>query len=78
MNLNEEFNNNLNKLEQIKKMAESLYNEPMPFNQILFKLFALRDELEMLQESLIEWQEKLKRELYHPCSLPKYEEQKND
>ena len=79
MNLSDRYDKILDNLEAIKKMAESLYNEPMPFNQILFNLYALRDELEMLQGDLIEWQEDLKSELYRSCFLPKAEKgQEND
>lgn len=46
MNLNEEFSKIINNLERIRKMAESLYNEPLPFNQRVNRLLSDMYELE--------------------------------
>lgn len=58
MNLNEEFSKIINNLERIRKMAESLYNEPLPFNQILSDMYELEREINILLYELIDFRDK--------------------
>jgi hypothetical protein len=58
MNLNDEFSKIIDNLERIRKMAESLYNVPLPFNQILSDMYELEREINILLYELIDFRDK--------------------
>lgn len=58
MNLNDEFNSILNDVLNIQIDLRNLYNEPMPFNQILSNMYELEEEIDTLRYELIDFRDK--------------------